>query len=254
MRGRRLAWLQPWLVPIALALAWQAASTVAGHHAYVFIPLQTLAATCVELLASGELVRHVAASLKVVLQGLMIGGGAGLILGALLASSTHAEKVIAPLFNAWRAVPTLGFIPLIALWFGSGDTAKLVLVCLAAAEPMVLNTFEGLRHADRRLIESGQVLTFTRWQLFRYVRIPAAMPTMLTGVQHALGFAWIATIGAELLFTVGPGLGGVMERAQNAARMDVVIVCVACIGLVGLIINNAVQRCGQHLLRWRDHS
>lgn len=246
--------VRPWVLPFALLALWQIASTLGGRHGYVFIPVQTLAATFVELVTTGELAQHVYASLIVVLQGLLMGGSIGLAIGGLMACSSIAEKLIGPLFNAWRPVPTLGLIPLIALWFGSGDLAKMVLVCLAAAEPMVLNTFEGLRHADKRLLESGQVLTFTRWQLFRYIQVPAAMPAIFTGLQHALGFAWIATIGAELLFTIGPGLGGIMERAQNAARLDTVIVCVLCIGVVGLAINIVVTRLSHRVLRWRDHA
>jgi sulfonate transport system permease protein len=248
------SWLRPWILPAILLGLWQGASFLGGHYDYVFIPVQTLVATAFELTKTGELIQHIGSSLSVVLQGLLIGGGIGLALGGLMAYSRGVEKLVGPLFNAWRPIPTLGFVPLIALWFGSGDEAKLVLVCLAAAEPMVLNAYEGLHHADRRLIESGEVLTFTRWQLFRYIQVPAAMPSIFTGVQHALGFAWIATIGAELLFTVGPGLGGVMEHAQNAGRMDTVIVCVACIGVVGLAINSVVTRFSHRVLRWRDHA
>jgi sulfonate transport system permease protein len=254
MRGAMWRLLRPWLVPFALLALWQLASRLGGHYSYALVPLQTLLATFIELSRSGELVRHAYASLEVVLRGLLTGGSIGLAVGGLMAYSATAAKLIGPLFNAWRPVPTLGFIPLIALWFGSGDLAKMVLVCLAAAEPMVLNTYEGLRHADRRLIESGQVLTFTRWQLFRYIQAPAAMPSIITGLQHALGFAWIATIGAELLFTIGPGLGGIMERAQNSARLDTVIVCVACIGAVGLAINSLVTHLGNRVLQWRDHA
>ena len=243
--------LRSWIVPVALLLIWQAAA-VAGVSEYVFIPLQTLARTLVELLVSGELIVNLSASLRVVLQGLLIGASIGAAIGGLMAASRTIERLIAPVFNAWRPIPTLGFVPLIALWFGTGDLSKLVLVCLAAAEPMILNTFEGLRNADRKLMESGRVLTFSRWQLFRYIQLPAAMPAVFTGLQHALGFAWIATVGAELLFTVGPGLGGIMERGQNAARMEIVIVCVVCIGVVGLAINLAFTRVSNWVLRWRD--
>lgn len=241
-----------WIVPLVLLAAWQWMSSRGGAHAYVFVPLQTLWATLASLIASGELPQHLLASLTVVLKGLAIGGLTGVAIGALMAGSRSAEALISPLFNAWRPVPTLGFIPLIALWFGNGDVAKLVLVSLAAAEPMILNTFQGLRSTEKRLIESAEVLTFSRWQLFVHVQLPSALPSMLTGVQHALGFAWIAGIGAELLFTIGPGLGGIMERAQMAARMDIVIVCVFCIGLVGLLINTLFRRIGSWLLRWRD--
>lgn len=243
--------LRPWLLPSALLLAWQIAA-LTGVSPYVFIPLQTLAKTFYELLASGELLLNLSASLRVVLQGLLIGGGTGLAIGGVMAASQTMARLISPVFNAWRPIPTLGFVPLIALWFGTGDTAKLVLVALAAAEPMILNTYEGLRNADRKLVESGAVLTFSKWQLFRYIQLPAAMPSIFTGLQHALGFAWIANIGAELLFTVGPGLGGIMERGQNAARMEIVIVCVACIGLVGLLINSVFTLISTRVLRWRE--
>jgi sulfonate transport system permease protein len=245
-------WLRPCVIPVLLLLAWQIAASTSARLGYVFVPLQTLAATLHELAARGELAANLRASLLVVLQGLLLGGGLGLALGAAMAGSRPIERLVAPLFNAWRPVPTLGFIPLIALWFGNGELAKLVLVALAAAEPMILNTFEGLRHADRRLIECGQALTFSRWQLFLHIQAPAAVPSIFTGLQHALGFAWIATIGAELLFTIGPGLGGIMERAQMAARVDVVLVSVACIGAVGLAMHTAFSRLGQRLSRWQD--
>ena len=247
------AWkiFRPWILPVALLGLWQIAA-LSGVSPYVFVPLQTLAKALVELVTDGELQLNLWASLAVVLQGLLIGGTAGVAIGTSMAASRTVERLVAPLFNAWRPIPTLGFVPLIALWFGSGDLAKLVLVSLAAAEPMILNTYEGLRNVDRRLIESGAVLTLTRWQAFRHIRLPAAMPVVLTGVQHALGFAWIAAIGAELLFTVGPGLGGIMERGQNSARMEIVIVCVICIGVVGLLINTVFTGIGRRMLRWRD--
>jgi sulfonate transport system permease protein len=241
---------------IALAvvlLAYELAARTSTAHSYAFVPLAQLWQALLEVLASGELVANIGASLRVVLQGSLIGGGIGLAIGGAMAYSKPVAAFVSPLFNAWRPVPTLGMIPLIALWFGNGPTAKLVLVCLAAAEPMILNTYEGLRGVDSRYLDGGRVLTFSRWQLFRLVQLPAALPSIFTGAQHALGFAWIATIGAELLFTIGPGLGGVMEHAQLAARMDIVIVCVVAIGVVGLIINTAFTRFATYMLRWREH-
>jgi len=237
---------------VTLLVAYEAMARTSDAFSYAFVPLEQLLGALVEISRSGELLDNIAASLKVVLQGVAFGGGAGLLIGAAMAYSKPIAAFVNPLFNAWRPIPTLGLIPLIGLWFGNGDTAKLVLVCLAAAEPMILNTYEGLRGTDQRYIEGGRALTFSRSQLFWFVQLPAAMPSIFTGVQHALGFAWIATIGAELLFTVGPGLGGVMERAQIATRMDIVIVSVAAIGVVGLAINTTVTRVSAHLLRWRD--
>lgn len=237
---------------VTLLVAYEIAARTSDAFSYAFVPLEQLAHALLEISVSGELLDNILASLNVVLRGLLIGGSIGVIVGGAMAYSKPIAVFINPLFNAWRPVPMLGMIPLIALWFGNGETSKLVLVCLAAAEPMILNTYEGLRGTDTRYVEGGRALTFSRWQVFRLVQLPAALPSMFTGLQHALGFAWIATIGAELLFTIGPGLGGVMERAQLAARMDIVIVCVVAIGVVGLIINTAVTRLSTHLLRWRE--
>lgn len=236
----------------SLLVAYEIAAHSSSSASYAFVPLEQLGRAFMEISRSGELFDNIAASLYVVIQGLLLGGGAGVLIGGAMAFSKPIAVFVNPLFNAWRPIPTLGMIPLIALWFGNGDTSKLILVSLAAAEPMILNTYEGLRGTDAKYLEGGRALTFSRWQLFRLVQLPAALPSIFTGLQHALGFAWIATIGAELLFTVGPGLGGVMERAQIATRMDIVIVSVATIGVVGLAINSTVTRLSAYVLRWRD--
>jgi sulfonate transport system permease protein len=126
-----------------------------------------------------------------------------------------------------------------------------VIVVLAAFEPLVLNTYEGIRASDTRHREVGEVFRFNRRQLFFWVQLPSAVPMIVTGLLHALGFAWIATIGCELLFTVGPGLGGLMEHAQMAGRMDIIILCVVSIGLVGLAMNTGLEWLARRLLRWR---
>ena len=123
---------------------------------------------------------------------------------------------------------------------------------LAAFYPIVLNTFEGMRGVEKKYIEVSSVLKFNRFQLFINVLLPAAMPSILTGVMHALAFAWISTVGTELLFSTGPGLGGLMQIAQEASRMDIVIIAVASIGLTGLLMNTGLSRISQYLLRWRS--
>jgi sulfonate transport system permease protein len=237
---------------LVLLAAYEVMARSSDALAYAFVPLAGIARAFLELLRSGELIDNILASLKIVVQGLAIGGSAGVAIGAAMAYSDTVSRLVNPLFNAWRPIPTMGLIPLIALWFGNGELSKLVLVSLAAAEPMILNSYHGLRDADVRLLEGGRVYTLSRWQIFRLIQWPAALPVIFTGLQHALGFAWIATIGAELLFTIGPGLGGVMERAQMAARMDQIIVCVGTIGIVGLCINVAFARLASRALRWRD--
>ena len=91
----------------------------------------------------------------------------------------------------------------------------------------------------------------SRLTTFRRVLLPAALPSIATGLQHGVAFAWLSTVGVELLFTVGPGLSSVMERAQTAARMEVVIVCLVFIALLGYAMHQTVRWSTGRLLRWR---
>jgi len=240
-----------WL-PIAVALIWEIMSRQGDAYAYTFVSLSQIAIGFSELVTSGELLVNLAATLQTTVIGLLIGGIAGLLVGGLMAVSPTADKLIGPLYHTLRQVPLLGLIPLIALWFGNGLSSKILIVSLAAFYPVVLNTYEGMRGVEKKLIEVSSVLKLNRLQLFLKVLLPAAMPSILTGVSQALAFAWISTVGTELLFSTGPGLGGLMQIAQEASRMDIVIIGVASIGLTGLLMNAGLSRLSQHLLRWRS--
>lgn len=246
------SWLRPFYVPAILLVLWDLLSRVNDSFRYAFVPVREISTGLLEILTNGQLLENLLASLQTTCLGLVIGSLAGLLVGSLMAVSRVADDIVSPLFNAWRPVPTLGFIPLVVLWFGSGELSKMVIVVLAAFEPMVLNTYEGLLASETKHREVGEIFRFNRWQLFTTVQLPAAVPMIVTGVLHALGFAWIATIGCELLFTVGPGLGGMMEHAQMAGRMDIIILCVVSIGLVGLAMNLGLERLARRLLRWRN--
>jgi sulfonate transport system permease protein len=238
-------------LPLALIGGWQYASTLGSNYAYAFIPLQDIARALRELIASGELLLHIGASLKTALTGLAIGSAIGLLLGAAMALSRIVDFFIGPLYHVLRQIPTLGLIPLIALWFGNTEFSKILLVCLATFEVMTLSTYEGLRGAETKYIEVARVLTLSRWQLSRRILLPSAVPSITTGLMHAVAFSWLATVGVELLFTVGPGLSVIMERAQMALRMDTVIICIIFIGLLGLIMNQGCVWLSRRMLRWR---
>lgn len=239
-------------LPLLLIALWQYLSTLGPGYAYAFVPLQNIGRSLMELLGSGELLVHIVASVSTALKSLVIGGGIGLLLGALMAFSRVVDALIGPLYHALRQVPTLGLIPLIGLWFGNSELAKLVVVSLATFEVMTLNTYEGLRNIEQKYVEVGRVLTFSRPQLFRRVLLPVALPSIFTGLMLAVAFAWLATVGVELLFTVGPGLSVIMERAQMAERMDIVIICITFIGLLGLAMNQLCVALSRRVLRWRN--
>lgn len=240
------------VVPLLLIVLWEIMSRWSTQFAYAFVPVRDIAHSFLELVRSGELLMHIVASLATALRGLLFGGMAGCAIGVLMAFFRPVDLLLNPLFQALRQVPNLALIPLIVLWFGNTEFSKLLVVSLAVGEVMLLNTYEGLHNVDRKLIEVARAFTLNRAQIFRYILIPAALPSISVGIQHAVAFAWLATIGVELLFTVGPGLSVIMERAQMAARMDIVMVCLGFIALLGYAIHHVCQVLARRLLRWRQ--
>lgn len=247
----KLNHLRGLLLPLLLLGAWEYASRQNAAGAYAFVPLTQVGSALAELLASGELLVNLWASLVRTCTSLAIGMVAGIGLGAFMALSPTANRLIAPLFHALRQVPMLGWIPLIALWLGNGESAKLLIVSLAALYPMVLNTFESLRQVEGRHRETARVLMLGRWQQLRLILLPAALPGIAAGVLQALAFAWVTSVGSELFLSSGAGLGSLMMNAEAAARMEVIVVCVLCIGLCGYLMSWLCTRLARRLLRWR---
>jgi sulfonate transport system permease protein len=253
-RRRRSSGLWGFIVPGIVLGAWELASRRDDVHAYAFTPVAAIGRAFIETLGSGALVGSLAASLQRACLGLLIGAVAGLTVGGLMGSSRWIDRAIGPLYHGLRQIPLLGLAPLFGLWFGSGEGAKLVVISLASFYPITLATAEGLHNVERAHREVARVLGLGRAQTLRHVLFPAAIPFVVTGLLQALAFTWIATVGSELLFNVGAGLGELMAQGQTAGRMEIVIVGVTTIAVVGLFLNQIIARLGQRLLRWRPLS
>ncbi|WP_286836692.1 MULTISPECIES: ABC transporter permease [Pseudomonas] len=245
-RGRGL------LLPVVLIGLWELASRQGAAQAYAFVPLETIGQGLVDLVDSGALLISTLASLQRTCIGLLLGVALGIVVGAGMALSPLVERVFGPLYHIMRQVPILGLIPLIALWFGSGEGAKVLIVSLAAFYPMTLNTYEGFSHIEPRYREVGRIFEFGPWQQLTQVLLPSALPSLANGVLHALAFAWVSSVGAELFLSTGDGLGNLMMNAEAGSRMEVVVIGVLCIGLLGYAMNQLFSRLSRHLLRWRD--
>jgi sulfonate transport system permease protein len=239
------------LLPLLLLALWEYLSRQDAAGAYAFVPLSTIGSALVELLGNGELLVNLLASLARTSGGLLLGILFGVLLGALMALSAVANRLVGPLFHSIRQVPMLGWIPLIAMWFGNGEFSKVLIVSLAAFYPMVLNTYLGFSQVEQRYREVGQVLVLGRWQQLRHVLFPAALPSIATGALQALAFAWVTTVGSELFLSSGAGLGNLMMNAEAGSRMEVIVLCVLCIGLCGYLMNLLFSLLSRRLLRWR---
>ncbi len=195
-RTRR--WL-PWLVPALVLGLWQAA-TAAGLVPSRVLPRPTdVALAAWVLLRSGGLGGHLLASAGRALAGFAIGGTVGFVLGLANGSWRAAEHLLDTSVQMVRNIPHLALLPLVILWFGLGEEAKIFLVALGVFFPLYVNTFHGVRSVDPGLLEMARVFQLSRWALFRRVIFPGAIPSVLVGVRFGLGVMWLTLIVAETL-------------------------------------------------------
>lgn len=202
-----------------------------------------------ELISSGLLWLNLRASLARELTGFVIGTTSGLVLGALLGLWPRFNRTVGPSFNTFKQISLFAWIPLISVWFGLGDVAKVVFLSLAALVPVVVNTADGIRNTPTTLLEVARVYGYTRLQTIWHVVLPSAAPSIFTGVYLALVYSWLATIGAEYLLVSGRGVGNLLIEGSEHFQMDLVLFGMVTIGLVGWLMNASARTLERALAR-----
>jgi len=240
------------VLPILLLAAWELTSHSGTVDPRILPPLELVAQTAFDQVVHEGLLRNLAASLLRDIAGFTLGSLLGIAVGTTLGLSRIADPLFMPSFNGLRQIAILAWIPLISIWFGVGEAAKIVFIMAAAFIPVVLNTHEGMRSASTQLIEVARTLTFTRWQLVTRLYLPSALPSIATGVHLALIYAWVASIGSEYFMTIGPGIGGLIIAGRERFQMDLVMLGILILGLVGFLINRGASAIEKRLLRWQQ--
>ena len=184
MKKKQSAWT-PWVLPVLLIAAWQVSSQLGWLSSRILPEPWAVAKAFWSLAESGELWTHLRTSLWRAASGFAIGAGLGLALGLLTGSFRGAETLLDTTLQMIRNIPALALIPLVILWFGIDETAKLFLLAVGVFFPVYLNTFHGIRSADQGLIEMARSYGLSGWPLYRDVILPAALPSILVGVGAA---------------------------------------------------------------------
>ncbi|QYY30177.1 aliphatic sulfonate ABC transporter permease SsuC [Cupriavidus pinatubonensis] len=241
--------LAPWVVPALLIIVWQAASQGGWLSTRVLpAPLAVVEAAW-GLARSGELWEHVWVSTWRALVGFAIGGGLGLLLGLLTGTFRSAATLLDSTLQMVRNIPPLALIPLVILWFGIDETAKLFLVALGVFFPVYLNTFHGIRAVDPGLIEMARSYGLSGWPLYREVILPGALPNILVGVRFSLGLMWVILIVAETI-SAQSGIGYMTMNAREFLQTDVVLVGILLYALLGKLADVLSRGLERIWLRW----
>jgi len=239
----------PWVLPILLLIAWQWASS-AGILPSRFLPApRAVFRSFVELSASGELWSHVRVSALRALSGFVVGGGLGLLLGLLTGSLHWAETLLDTTIQMVRNIPPLALIPLVILWFGIDESAKLFLVALGVFFPVYINTFHGIRSVDRGLLEMGRIYGLSGWPLYREIILPGALPSILVGVRFSLGLMWVILIVAETI-SARSGIGYMTMNAREFMQTDVMVVGILLYAILGKLADLLAKGLERYWLRW----
>lgn len=241
--------ITPWLVPILILALWEAASVFGWLSTRVLPEPLAVAKAFWGLSASGELWTHVAVSTRRAAIGFAVGGGLGLLLGLFTGTFRLGETLLDSTLQMVRNIPALALIPLVILWFGIDETAKLFLVALGVFFPVYLNTFHGIRSVDKGLIEMARSYGLSGWALYRQVILPGALPNILVGVRFSLGLMWVLLIVAETI-SAQAGIGYLTMSAREFLQTDVVLVGILLYATLGKLADLAAKGLERWWLRW----
>ena len=241
--------LLPWLVPLLLLVVWQLASALGWMSNRVLpAPLDVIKAAWT-LALSGDLWLHVQVSAGRALLGLAVGGGLGLLFGLLTGSVRLFETLLDSTIQMVRNIPALAMIPLVILWFGIDESAKLFLIAVAVFFPIYLNTFHGIRNVDPGLIEMGRSYGLSRWSLYTQIILPGALSSILVGLRFSLGLMWVILIVAETI-SAQAGIGYLTMNAREFLQTDIVLVGILLYAALGKLADWFARALERYWLRW----
>ena len=250
LAGRSL-WLFYPASLLILLLSWQLVVSVGGYDRFILPGPIDVARQFQIVVADGRLPYHTLITVSEIIPGLLIGVLLATPTGYLLAKSPMAERLISPYLIASQAVPVIAIAPLIMIWIESVFWSRVAVAVLVVFFPILINVIAGLRNVPRPLYDLMAALQASRWQTFRKLELPAALPTLLAGLKVGATLSVIGTIVGEFVQPKSQGLGFLVNAARYQFKTDLVFVVILTLGLISLILYGAVALLEQRLLRWQ---
>ncbi len=239
------------ILPVLLLIGWQLIVN-AGIYTRGQLPAPIDVYRAGEQLAAfDQFWIHIEVSFQRVLRGFLFGSAIAIGSGLLVGLSPLVGRIIDPTVEAFRAIPSLAWVPLFVLWMGIGEEPKITLIAIGAFFPVYANLVSGIRQIDRKMIEAASAYGYRRLSMAWEVTLPAALPSLMTGLRLGLAQGWLFLVAAELI-GASQGLGFLLTDGQNSGRADIIVLSIILLALIGKGCDFFLQSVEKRLLRWTD--
>jgi len=239
------------LLPVGMALAWELIVWLGYSNGRLVPPPSKVFATILELARSGELSRHVTATLSRVGLGFGMGVVAGTILGAICGYWALARRLLDPTVQALRAIPSLAWVPLFILWLGIFETSKIVLIAVGVFFPVYLGVMGAILAVDRKIVEVGRIFRLSGFAMIRRILLPAVLPAYVVALRVGLGLGWMFVVAAELI-GASEGLGYLLLDGQQLGKPAQIVAAIVIFAILGKFTDWLIEVAAAPFLRWQD--
>ena len=239
------------LLPVGLALAWELAVGLGWSNGRLVPPPSRVFATILELARSGELSRHVLATLGRVAVGFGLGVVAGTLLGAISGYWGLARRLLDPTVQALRAIPSIAWVPLFILWLGIFETSKVALIAVGVFFPVYLGVMGAIMSVDRKIVEVGRIFRLSGATMIRRILLPAVLPAYVVSLRVGLGLGWMFVVAAEFM-GASEGLGYLLIDGQQLGKPAQILAAITIFAILGKTTDWLIELVTTPLLRWQD--
>lgn len=224
------------ILPLIVILLWIFATQKEIFSPVILPSIQAVISSFFSQLQSGQLINDISISFFRVIKGFLLASILGVTFGIIMGVSIKANRFFFFIFNAVRQIPMMAWIPLVILWFGIGEISKVVIITMGAFFPVLVNTISGINQVQEGYIEVGKMFKLSKYDMFRQVYFPSALPSIFVGFKLALSTSWMIVVAAEMI-AASSGIGYRINDARSLMESDVVIVGMIVIGTVGIIMD-----------------
>jgi len=241
----------PGFVLIVLLLGlWELASSAGWMDAVVLPRVSVIFGAWYETVASGALLNQLLPTLRRIFVGFSLAAALAIPLGLLMGTVSFIYRLFEPITEFLRPIPSSAYVPVAILFLGIQDSMKIFVVTVACFFPILLNTYGGVRGVDQVLIDTGRTFGLSRGKMLWQIVLPAALPSVLTGMRISLGIALIVVVVAEMI-AGNSGIGYFIVDRQRIFRVAEMFAGIFSLGVVGYLLNFVFLRIEQYFLRWR---